>query len=295
MADKIIYIDRETGKEITENVPGGKALRFMYHNAFGKLGLHAVIKRKLLSGMAGRYMDAKRSRRHIAPFLEKHQLDLSDYVVPQEGFRTFNDFFYRKVKPGARPIGEGLVSPADGKVVAFQRIEENTKFFIKGFEFSPIDFLKDKKLAHHYHGGAMVIVRLAPVDYHRFHFPAAGKAGKSVLIKGKYYSVSPIALKNSLKIFVQNIREYCLLETAEFGKVIISEVGATMVGSIVQTYEPDSMVDKGQEKGYFAFGGSTVVLLFEPGKVILDQDLLDNSARGIEMQVKMGARIGMPG
>lgn len=293
MADQIIYIDRETGEKITEQVPGGGALHFMYHNAIGKLGLHALIKRKAFSGLGGRFMNSRRSAKHIAPFLVKHQMSLDDYLVPKGGFTTFNDFFYRKVKPGARPIGEGLVAPADGKVVAFEKISDNTKFFVKGYEFRVKDFLQNAELAKQFEGGSMVIVRLAPVDYHRYHFPASGKASAQTRVKGHYYSVSPIALKNSLEIFCENQREYCLLETEKFGKIIMCEVAATMVGSMINTYKSNSQVEKGEEKGYFAFGGSTVVLLMEAGKVKLDDDLLENSAKGIEMQVKMGTRIGI--
>lgn len=294
MADQITYIDRETGKKITEQVPGGGFLRFLYDNPVGKLALHAAFKRKFVSAFMGALMNSGISQGHIARFLRKYKMSLDDYVVPPGGFRTFNDFFYRKIKPEARPIGTGLVSPADGKTVAFEKISDNTKFFIKGWEFRVADFLQDAALAKKFEGGAMVIVRLAPVDYHRFHFPAAGKAGPVTLVNGAYYSVSPIALKNSLEIFCQNKREYMTLETKEYGSVLICDVGATMVGTIIQTYQPGSEIEKGQEKGYFAFGGSTVVLLFEPGRIQLDADLLENSAKGIEMQVKMGATIGQP-
>ena len=292
MADQITYIERETGKKITEQVPGGGFLRFLYNNPLGKLTLWAGFKRKFVSAMMGGLMNSRISHRYIAKFLRKYDMHLGEYHVPVEGFRTFNDFFYRKVRAEARPIGADLVSPADGKVVAFATTSENTKFFVKGWEFTCAEFLADAGLAKKFEGGAMVIVRLAPVDYHRFHFPAAGKAGPVKLVDGAYYSVSPIALKNSLEIFCQNKREYMVLESPEFGDILICDVGATMVGTIIQTYQANSEVKKGDEKGYFAFGGSTVVLLFEPGKVELDADLLENSAKGIEMQVKMGATIG---
>lgn len=292
MADQITYIDRESGKKITEQVPGGGFLRFLYHNPFGKIALWTAFKRKFVSGFMGWLMNTRFSHRSIANFLRKYNMHLGEYIVPVEGFKTFNDFFYRKIQDGARPIGEGLVSPADGKTVAFATVEANTKFFVKGWEFTVSDFLQDATLAKKFEGGAMVIVRLAPVDYHRFHFPAAGKASPATLVDGAYYSVSPIALKNSLEIFCQNKREYMVLDSPDFGDILICDVGATMVGTIIQTYQGNAQVAKGDEKGYFAFGGSTVVLLFEPGKVQLDQDLLENSANGIEMQVKMGTTIG---
>ena len=292
MADKIVYIDRATGEKIKEKVPGGGMLRFMYNRRVGKLSLNLLFKRKLFSAWMGLLMDTAYSRKYIKGFVKRHKMDLSDYLVPTGGFMSFNDFFYRKLKPGARPLGEGLVSPADGRAVAFATIDEHTHFFIKGSEFDLRHFLDDEKLADQFKGGSMLIVRLAPVDYHRYHFPVAGIAGPSIPIKGWYYSVSPIALKGNLEIFLQNQREYCLIDTPDMGQVLMCEVAATSVGSMKQTYTTGK-IEKGQEKGYFAFGGSTVVLLMEKGKVKFDADLLENSKKGNELQLRMGERIGI--
>ncbi|HYQ56234.1 MAG TPA: phosphatidylserine decarboxylase, partial [Draconibacterium sp.] len=139
--------------------------------------------------------------------------------------------------------------------------------------------------------GEMAIVRLAPPDYHRFHFPASGTASKSIKINGHYFSVSPLALQKSLEIFCENKREYCTLSTEEYGDILIVDVGATMVGSIIQTYEANTQVKKGDEKGYFAFGGSTLVLLFEKGKITFDADLVENTKKGMETTVKVGENI----
>jgi phosphatidylserine decarboxylase len=146
-------------------------------------------------------------------------------------------------------------------------------------------------LAKKYKDGAMAIVRLAPADYHRFHFPASGKVSASKAINGHYFSVSPLALQRSLKIFCENYREYCILESPTFGDILISDVGATMVGSIIQTYKANSEIEKGDEKGYFAFGGSTLVLLFEKGKADFDADLTSNTKKGFETTIRMGEQI----
>ena len=138
----------------------------------------------------------------------------------------------------------------------------------------------------------MVIVRLAPADYHRFHFPADGKISMSRKIEGYYYSVSPHAIRQNFRIFCENKREYSILSTEKFGDICIAEIGATMVGGIEQTYEPDTFVKKGDEKGYFYFGGSTVIMFLEKDRVEIDRDILENSINGIETKVFMGEGIG---
>lgn len=290
--EEIKYIDRSTGELIREQIPGAGMLWFFYQTPLGRLPLNTLLRRKGISAIAGRYMDSKRSKKWIRGFVEKHKMDLSDYQKKEEEFQTFNDFFYRKLKSGARPIGDGLVSPADGKTIVFDKIDDQQHFFIKGIDFTLKSFLANDDLAEKYDGGAMVIVRLAPVDYHRFHFPANGKAGPNKAVKGYYYSVSPLALQQNLKIFCENKREYSILNSDAFGDVLICEVGATMVGSILQTYQENSKINKGDEKGYFAFGGSTVVLLFEKNKVKFSEDLLKHTREGMETQLKMGEQIG---
>ena len=234
----ITFIDRETGNLIEEKPPGESFLKFIYgNNPLGKFSLHFMLKRKLASSLFGWYMGLQRSAGSIQHFVEKHNISLEEYVIPEGGFKTFNDFFYRKIKLSARPIGQGLVAPADGKLLVFESIEKTRSFFIKGNKFNLDDFLMNKELANKYDGGSMVIIRLAPVDYHRFHFPADGIIGTSTKIDGHYYSVSPLALKQSLEIFCQNKREYSILQTHEYGDLLFCEVGATMVGSILQTYK----------------------------------------------------------
>lgn len=291
--DDIRYIDRITGEEMVEAVPSGKVMKWIYGSVLGKSTLHFIVKRKLLTSLGGWYLNRKSSKNRIAPFVEKFKIDMSDYLQTDTSkFKHFNDFFYRKINPEKRPIGEGVVSPADGKTLAFQEISDQSKFFVKGSAFDLNRFLQNDILAQRFSGGSMIIIRLAPTDYHRYHFPANGFAGETRLIKGHYFSVSPIALQQSIEIFCQNKRSTSVLSTDEYGKVLISEVGATMVGSILQTYKHDTDVKAGDEKGYFAFGGSTVVLLFEKGKVQLSEDLLKNTANGLETQVLMGQTIG---
>lgn len=289
---QIKYINRVTGSIETENVPGGGSMRFLYGNPIGKFSLWLLIKRKFFTAWFGKYMNSRSSAKKIPSFVENHKIDLEEYVVPEGGYKSFNDFFYRHIKPDFRPIGEGVVSPADGRVLVFPTIDSSQKFFVKGEAFNLNKFLKDDELASRFVGGSICIVRLAPVDYHRYHFPVHGIASESKLINGYYYSVSPIALQKNMKIFVENKREYTRLESDENGLVLICDVGATLTGGIQQTYQPNSQVKKGTEKGYFFFGGSTLILLFEKNRIVFSEDLIENSSRGYETLVKMGETIG---
>nr|WP_307775597.1 phosphatidylserine decarboxylase [uncultured Cetobacterium sp.] len=294
--NKIRYIERKNGNIKEECPPGEGFLKFLYYNPLGKLPLNLVVRKKFLSDMYGKKMSSKESIKNIRPFVEENNINMNESKKGINEFESFNDFFIRELKDGAREIDlneESLVSPADGKILVFTDLKETSKFFLKGDEFSLEEFLGNKEDAKKYYGGTMVIVRLAPVDYHRFHFPADGVISESKLIHGYYYSVSPHAIRRNFRIYCENKREVSTLKTDKFGDVILSEIGATMVGGIVQTYKPNSEVKKGEEKGYFYFGGSSCVLLFEKNKVVFDDDLLENTKNGLETKVYMGEKIGI--
>lgn len=293
---KIKYIERKTGEVLTEKVPGEKYLKFLYYNPLGELPLNLVVKKKFLTEFYGRKMSLPESCKKIVPFIEEAEINISEAKKKVEEFTSFNDFFYRELKAGARKIDyseDVLISPADGKILVYENIKDKDKFFVKGDKFSLEEFFRDKDLAKKYEDGVFVIIRLAPVDYHRFHFPADGNISESKLIDGWYYSVSTHAVKQNFRIFCENKREYSILKTEKFGDIAMFEVGATMVGGITQTYKANSFVNKGDEKGYFYFGGSTCILVFEKGKIQIDKDLLENTQKGIETKVYMGERIGV--
>lgn len=293
---KIKYIERKTGEILTEKVPGEKYLKFLYYNPLGELPLNLVVKKKFLTEFYGRKMSLPESCKKIVSFIEEAEINISEAKKKVEEFTSFNDFFYRELKVGARKIDyseDVLVSPADGKILAYENIKDKDKFFVKGDKFSLEEFFRDKDLAKKYEDGVFVIIRLAPVDYHRFHFPADGNISENKLIDGWYYSVSTHAVKQNFRIFCENKREYSVLKTEKFGDIAMFEVGATMVGGITQTYKANSFVNKGEEKGYFYFGGSTCILVFEKGKIQIDKDLLENTQKGIETKVYMGERIGV--
>ncbi len=288
----IEYIDRTTGKVKTEKVYGEMWLHWLYNNPIGELSLNAIVKRKFISDWYGKRMDSPASKDKIANFVNDYNIDLS--VCKKQEFDNFNDFFTRKLKTNARKIDSTkniIISPADGKLLAYSNIE-NQDFIVKGYKFNIYDFLQNDSLADYYNNGSLIIVRLCPTDYHRYHFPVTGTVLSEKKINGDYYSVSPIALKKKIEILCQNKREYCEINTDSFGNIIMSEVGATMVGSMINTYT-SPVVTKGLERGYFKFGGSTVILFFKTNQITIDKDLILNTKNGLETEVKMGERIGV--
>jgi phosphatidylserine decarboxylase len=289
----IQFIDRKTGKLITEKPPGEGFLKFLYYNPLGELALNFLVKRKLLSVLYGKMMDSSKSVKRIEPFVNQLAIDMTEAEKSIKDFTSFNDFFYRKLKTTSRPIEGGLISPADAKVIAFENIENLGDFYVKGQKFTLSTFLQNEELAKKHKDSALLIFRLAPNNYHRFHFPYSGKASQSTKIKGYYLSVSPYALTpNFTRVFCENKREYTLLTTENKGEIILSPVGATMVGTIIGTYTPNSIINKGDEMGYFSFGGSSVVMLIEKGYFKIDSDILENSKNKMETAVKMGEQIG---
>ena len=291
---QIKFINRKTGEVTIETPPGEGFLKLLYNNPFGKMAVLPVVKRKFLSSWYGKKMNKPSSVKKIEGFVKQLNINMDEAEKDVSDFTSFNDFFYRKLKPEARPIEDGFIAPGDGKLLAFENIEDVHQFFVKGRAFTLKEFLNDALLADKYKDASMLILRLAPNDYHRYHFPFDGVASEMTKIKGDYYSVSPYALaSNFTKVFCENKREYCVLSTKEKGDVIVAPVGATMVGSITETYKAEATVSKGDEMGYFAFGGSTIVLLVAKDKITIDKDILENTKNKIETFVKMGERIGV--
>ena len=296
MADpNIQYFNRYTGKIETEEVYGEHWLRFILFNPFGKLALHTIAKRAWFSRWYGCRMSRPGSANRVRPFIEKYSIDEDDHLKATDEFASFNDFFYRKLKPESRPVDEALdsvVFPADGRHLGFAKASEMEGVFVKGQQFDMGRLLGDAELARRYANGAAVFSRLCPVDYHRFHFPAAGVASKPRLINGLLYSVNPLALRSRLSILWENKRYVTEIETEQSGRVLMLEIGATNVGSVNHTFVPARLVAKGEEKGYFAFGGSATLTIFEPGYVELAEDLLEQSAQHRELYAKVGDRMG---
>lgn len=290
------YIDRATGQKKEEKVYGRLFINLLYGKRFfSHLAATLIARCSLLSKLYGAVQKSRLSKRKIAPFITKFGVDISEFLEPISHFNSFNDFFIRKLKPAARPITPGdkiAVLPADGRYLVYEHIGLSDGFFVKGKKFCLKRLLADEKLAEKYAEGAMVIARLAPVDYHRFHFPVACTPGEPIPISGTLFSVNPAALKKYSQILAENRRVITPLQTEHFGTLLFIEVGATHVGTIHQTFTPHAPCNKGAEKGYFSFGGSSLILLFEPGKIRLDADLIAASARRMEVLGRMGQSLG---
>ncbi|KLJ06130.1 phosphatidylserine decarboxylase [Blastomyces silverae] len=254
---------------------------------------------KSLSIKQGKKYDDPASAAQIVPFINFHQLDMSEVLLPLNEFKSFNEFFYRALKPGARPCSAPnnpkiVVSPADCRSVVYDRMDEATKIWVKGREFS-VERLLGKAYpedAKRYKNGALGIFRLAPQDYHRFHIPVDGVMGTPKTIEGEYYTVNPMAIRSALDVYGENVRIIVPIDSVEHGRVMVICVGAMMVGSTVITAKGGQKVARGDELGYFKFGGSTLLVLFEPGKVAFDSDLVGNSLGALETLVRVGMSIG---
>jgi phosphatidylserine decarboxylase len=304
-AEPIRFFHRYTKTVETEKVYGEQWLRFAYGNPAGRLFVWLLARRAVFSWWYGRTMNRRSSALRILPFIAEYDLDVDEFAKSAFDYRTFNEFFYRALKPTARPIAEGegvAVFPADGRHLAFPNVAAAAGFYVKGAKFSLEELFGEGRLpeehqvrARKFAGGAMLISRLCPVDYHRFHFPVAGTPGEPQPINGWLYSVSPVALRRNIRYLVANKRVLTLVESPVFGTVAMIEVGATNVGSIKQSFLPGRAVAKGEEKGLFAFGGSCVITLFQRGRIRFDADLVAQSAECVETYAKMGDRLGAAG
>jgi phosphatidylserine decarboxylase len=293
--DKIYFRHRNDNKLIEEKVPGFFIIQALYSKKYATPLRKCLVANSIVSSIYGKIMSSRLSKKNIKKFVFDYDIDMTESKKSIDDFDNFNDFFIRELHKNARPIATdplSLISPADGKILVYDTISESHDFFVKGTHFDIRSLLQDDGLASHFQTFSMAIIRLAPVDYHRFHFPLSGLAGETQQIKGAYYSVSPIALTHFPKIYTENKRTVCQIKNTQVGSYLFLEVGATMVGSIVQTYKANTDISRGDEKGYFRFGGSTVILIFRTGTVGFDDDIMKNSAQNIETKVQMGEKIG---
>ncbi|KAI7816703.1 phosphatidylserine decarboxylase-domain-containing protein [Gamsiella multidivaricata] len=296
----IIVQDRATGAMLEEKMPTFVRLgiRLLYKSHANKIGVGKILAD--MSRKQGLKFDDPRSKRDIEPFIRFHNLEaqMMEVLEPVQNFKNFNEFFYRKLKASARTLASPgddrvAVSVADCRMTCFQTISDAQKFWIKGRQFTIAKMLADEELAKKYVGGSLAIFRLAPQDYHRYHIPVKGVLSESREIVGEYYTVNPMAIRSQLDVYGENKRTISTIESKEFGTVAYVAIGAMMVGSIILTTKGGQAVERMDEHGYFAFGGSTVVVLFEPNSIHFDEDLLRSSKEQIEMLVKVGMRVGV--
>lgn len=282
------YIDLD-GTIVKNKTGQDKLLEFLYTNPFGRVLLKPLVQPRV-SSLAGRLLSTNLSTLLIPSFIRRNGINMKEYQTGR--YRSFNDFFIRKLKPGARRITQSpdvLISPCDCKASVY-RIHSDTTFIIKHTEYTLRSLLRSRKLADRFEGGYLYLLRLTVDDYHRYVYAASGRQSKNYSIPGSFHTVNPVA-NDYLPIYKENTREYTLIHSPSLGDLIQMEVGALMVGKITN-HKQCAMVTQGEEKGYFEYGGSTVILLLPPGRAEFDQTLLERSRAGFEKKVKMGEAVG---
>lgn len=276
------------GREIPTENGQAKALRFLYGNAFGRFILKMLICRPV-SKTVGWFLCRGVSRIFIKPFIKNNNIDMSEYA--DEKYKNYNQFFARHIKKDARPVDmdkSHLISPADSKLSVVS-INKDCRLLVKDTPYTVEDILQNESLAKKYEGGYALIFRLSVEDYHRYYYAVEGQKTDNTFIKGRLHTVMPIA-NDHFPIYKQNCREYCTISNDIFGDVTVMEVGALLVGRIVNLHQ-SKYVLRGEEKGYFQFGGSTVVMFIQKNKIKLDDDIVKNNADGFETVVKFGEKI----
>ena len=285
----VTYITRD-GTKIDGTTGQDHLLEVIYGHALTRMLLRPFLS-PAVSDICGKFLSTRLSRRIIPCFVKKNHIDLGIYE--KQEFDSYNAFFTRKIKAEQRPINEQkniLISPSDGKVTAYP-ITQKGRFWIKHTQYSAAQLLKDERLAERYMGGWIYVIRLTVDDYHRYCYVADGRKSRQRKIRGVLHTVNPVA-NDYYPIYKMNSREYCLLKTKELGTILLMEVGALMVGKISNHEEDSAQVKRGDEKGMFEFGGSTIVVMTEPGMAEPDKDIIYNTKAQAETLVKMGESIG---
>lgn len=289
MKKYIKYVDR-SGNEIVSSEHDTKSLRFLYHTFFGRCILF-LLTRRIISKLVGLYMSTWISKIHIKSFIKKNRIDLSK--CEKSKFKSYNDFFTRKLKPETIGINEDknvFISPCDAKLTVYP-ITKELMVPIKNSIYSISSILKNKFLAEEYADGFCFVFRLTVSDYHRYCYIDDGTKKGNCFIKGVLHTVQPIATESRL-VYHENCREYTILHTENFDSVVQIEVGAMCIGKIKNKHT-EYAFKKGEEKGMFLFGGSTIVLLVKNNQIDIDSDILENTAEGLETVVKIGSQIGI--
>ena len=286
---------REDKTVFKEVVYGDDAMKMFYGTELGLKVTSSVLTNPLLSKVYGAFNDSRFSKRKIPEFIRRLDIDVTECDKNVSEYNSFNDFFARRLKPEKRPINsneDAFIAPGDGRLLVFPKINHDTISYLKWAPICLEDlFNQEEDLIERYSGGSCGVLRLCPADYHRFHFPVTGKAGMTATIPGVLHSVSPYALEHKIPVYAMNKRTICEVITEKFGRVLLMEIGALFVGSIIQTYRSGYDVSKGDEKGFFKFGGSTCLFFTEKGALEFDEDIVEQSEAGRETYVKMGEKI----
>jgi phosphatidylserine decarboxylase len=288
-SSQIVFWSREKASYEVEKVYGDGPLRWVYQTALGQKLADLVLSKTWVSQVYGAYQSSGLSRRKIAPFIRTFEIKMEEF--DRGPFSSFNDFFIRQFKSGARSFVQDqhrMAAFAEARYLAFEKIHLEQKFPVKGKFLNAEALLAGTHWVERFAEGPLLLARLCPTDYHRFHFPDSGKVIESFRLSGRLHSVNPLALQARNDIFATNERQVTILETQNFGTLAYIEVGALCVGKIVQTHSGSKSFGRGEEKGYFLFGGSTVIVLGEAGRWKPDADLLDQTQKGRETLVRLG-------
>ena len=284
----MIYKIKHRNSDKIEEVKSTKTLSFFYNTLIGRI-LLKICTMKFISYIAGIYMNSRLSKYKIKKFIKDNKIKITDYE--KTNYNSFNEFFTRKIISIKRPINmtkTAFISPCDSKLSVYT-ISDDLTLYIKDSYYT-IDTIIDKKILKEYKEGYALVFRLSPTDYHRYCYIDSGYQEKNNKIKGILHTVQPIALKR-YNFYKTNTREWTILHTNNFDEVVHIEIGAMAIGKIKNEHE-NYIFKKGEEKGYFEFGGSTIVLLVKKGIINIDEDILENSKNNIETYVKYGEKIG---
>ena len=265
-------------------------LSFLYNTYIGRLILTPLVKSKFVSNIVGKYMDSFLSKIIIKPFIKANNINMDDYVKCK--YKSFNDFFIRKIKKEKRKVDmrqNSFISPCDAKLT-YYKINQNLTFKVKNSTYTLESLINDNKLCKKYKDGLVLVFRLSPDDYHRYIFIDDGIIINNYKIDGFFHTVNPVSY-DKFKVFKENTRECTYIKTNNFKNIIQIEVGALLVGKINNKII-NGNIKKGLEKGYFMYGGSTIILVLEKNTIKLDKEILDNSKNGYETCVKCGEKIG---
>ncbi|RAL14151.1 putative phosphatidylserine decarboxylase [Aspergillus homomorphus CBS 101889] len=300
-----LTIDRKTGQLLREQQPLWKKMKLLL--LFNPLTewldtthlMRLYMHREAIQ--EGKEEATPASRNQIASFIDFYHINMSEFTPSDiNEYGTFEEFFVRAHHPSARPIFEpdnprAAVVVADSRVVAYEAVALSKTIWIKGNDFSITNLVMDRHLGPKFADGPVASFRLSPQDYHRYHSPVSGTVRLFRSMPGDYYEVDPIALRSRVDILTRNARDYVVIDSEEFGEVLFVAIGAAQVGT-VQIHErfqqPGAKIAKGEELGYFQFGGSSIIVAFQRGRIVFDEDLLRASKNAIATDVEVGMSLG---
>ncbi|MBI4862742.1 MAG: phosphatidylserine decarboxylase [Candidatus Riflebacteria bacterium] len=289
------YLDRETGRVVAEPIVAGSSFTWLYRSSIGRVLGRFLFRSRRLHGLVERLADLSWSRWLVPWFVRSARVNVAECERPPGTWRTLNELFTRRLAPGSRPIDPdpaALVAPGDGKLTVTPRLDRAATLCVKSCTVPLAELADDQELPARFAGGSAAVLRLYLGDYHRLHFPADGVPSRPRPVPGHYYSVTPFP-GNDANYPLVNSRTVTRFATDRFGELCLVDVGGFLVAGIHATFVPGERVVKGQEKSFFAFGGSTLVILAEPGRLHWDKDLVEASAAGLEVAVKMGTRVAL--